>query len=916
MEISQVRKLFVDFFEKKGHTFVPSSSLIPHQDPTILFTIAGMAQFKDALTGAEKRSYSRATNFQKCLRVGDLEDVGQDGRHLTFFEMLGSWSFGDYYKHDAILWARELALDVLRFPLDKLWVTVHHSDLESEEIWKSAGITGERIRRLGDKDNFWAMGPTGPCGPCSELYVDQGPKVGKCTDKTFDCKAGPGCDCDRYLEFWNLVFMQFDKQPDGSLKELPMKSVDTGAGLERVSALLQGKTNVFEIDSFVNLKKGIANVLHLGSLDKCHPFQITSLNVVADHIRTLVFTLADGAHFSAEGRGYVLRRVLRRAVHHVHKLNSTLAKKGNILSLIAPQVVELFQEAYPELPENLSRVQEQLALEEGRFIQTLESGLEKFHQFAKQAQAKGQKVLEGADVFVLHDSFGFPSDLTRVLCQELGLGVDLEAFEKLMEAQRQRARGESKFYAQSQMEELPWIAIGSPKSDDSQKGFVGYQFSQVPVQKEGVLCYEVPGSPSDLMQFRSLDQREGELILGTSPFYPEGGGQVSDVGFIRFETPTLGCVTLDVAHVQKTKMGLVHRLQGAAWGPMAQEEFKSVKNVSYFVNRNHRLFTQRNHTATHLLHKALREVCGTNVVQNGSLVQPSGLRFDFTMPRALSKEEILQIQELVNEQIRLALPVVAHENVHITKAKEMGAMALFGEKYTDSVRVLDIEGFSKELCGGCHVRNTSEIGVFKIISESSVTSGVRRIEAITGEGILQAWQRDHQILQDLCASTKAPLSELTNRVDQFKETQKELERQLSKWQSEWVNAQIPEWVQKESVWLTSVEPPVRFLAKKLPIQSPEVLELAADRLRDKGVDLVLLGCVDQDRIHLISSCSDNIPKRFAKLTAGNLLKVSCESLGGKGGGRPTYAKGQAPVGEGTDNWFSLHALAWVKERLV
>jgi alanyl-tRNA synthetase len=680
MKSREVRKKFIEFFNQKNHTFVPSSSTIPVGDKTILFTIAGMAQFKDALTGVEKRPYNRATNSQKCIRIGDLDDVGKDGRHCTMFEMLGSWSFGDYYKKDAIQWAYELVSDVFKFPMDKLWVSVHDSDSEAADIWHKTGMPKERIVRLGDKDNFWTMGPTGPCGPCTELYLDQGPELGKCDVKGFDCKAGPGCDCDRYLEFWNLVFMQYDKKEDGTLEELPFKSVDTGSGLERVTALLQGKPSAFEIDSFEGIRSAILQRAQIPAARTAHEKE--SLNVVSDHIRTLTFTLADGANFSAEGRGYVLRRVLRRAVRHAHRLNPSLPKGQSFLADIVPAVVEEFGEFFPEIQQQMKRVQELIRNEEARFVATLESGLSKFQSFVNEARAQGRNMLMGEEVFILHDTFGFPSDLTRVLCEETGLKADLDGFVRCMQAQKEKSRAEAKFYKFDQ-DDSPWVELNG-LAQGALKTFAGYGFNEANTNVAGRAAFSVALPAKNMARVRQLKNKYFELWLAHSPFYPEGGGQVSDSGWVRVKSSDGNDVEFEIVDVRKSAAAIVHLLRHPEWSSseaegVTSETLKGLfsKDALALVDMKNRLATMRNHTATHLLHKALQVVLGDGVRQAGSYVGPEGLRFDFSHPTAVTREQLTRVEELVNAEILKNTGVRTHENVRLDDAKKMKTQCAF-----------------------------------------------------------------------------------------------------------------------------------------------------------------------------------------------------------------------------------------------
>lgn len=890
MKSREVRHKFIEFFKQKEHTFVPSSSTIPVGDKTILFTIAGMAQFKDALTGVEKRPYSRATNSQKCIRIGDLDDVGKDGRHCTMFEMLGSWSFGDYYKHDAIRWAYELVTQVYKFPTEKLWVSVHNSDSEAEQIWQQTGMPKERIVRLGDKDNFWTMGPTGPCGPCTELHLDQGPAVGKCDDKTFNCKAGPGCDCDRYLEFWNLVFMQYDKKEDGTLEELPFKSVDTGSGLERVTALLQGKTSAFEIDSFEGIRASILKRAQIPAARTAHENE--SLNVVCDHVRTLTFTLADGANFSSEGRGYVLRRVLRRAVRHAHRLNPALPKGQSFLADVVPAVVEEFGEFFPEIVQQQKRVQDLIRNEEARFVATLESGLSKFQGFVNEARAQGRNMLSGDEVFVLHDTFGFPSDLTRVLCEESGLKTDLDGFVRCMQAQKEKSRAEAKFYKFDQDDSV-WIELND-LSQSELKAFAGYKIPPSAEKVAGTPVSAVQVEARRIARVRQLKNKYFELWMSQTPFYPEGGGQVSDSGWIRVSTTDGNSTEFEVIDVRKSPAAIVHILRHPEWSTDESENLPAAvlkdmfsKGLTALVDMKNRSATMRNHTATHLLHKALQVVLGDGVRQAGSYVGPDGLRFDFSHPSAVTREQLDRVEAMVNDEILKNTGVTTHENVKLDDAKKMGAMAIFDEKYDDAVRVLDIAGFSMELCGGTHVPATGSIGLFRITSEGSVTSGVRRIEAVTGWGVMDNLSALKQQMANASDILKCAEADVLDRVRTLRESLKDTEKQLATVQSRLANSIVDQLVANAA----PLAPNTRIVTAQVEVSNAQELELYADRIKEKGIEIVVVGASLEGKAILLSAVKPDVTKAFKNVSAGNIIKQLSEKVDGKGGGRADFARG-------------------------
>ncbi len=893
MKTNEIRRKFIHFFETKKHTYVPSASTIPIADQTILFTIAGMTQFKSCLTGEEVRSYKRATNSQKCIRVGDLDDVGKDGRHCTMFEMLGSWSFGDYYKKEAIEWAYEFTKKELKLDLSRFWATVHHSDDEAFEIWKSIGVPAERIVRLGDKDNFWAMGPTGPCGPCSELYLDQGEKVGQCYEKGLVCK-GPGCDCDRYLEFWNLVFMQYNRQEDGTLLDLPMKSVDTGMGLERVTALTQGKTAIFDIDLFEKIKEEILITASIKTkLNELSEQQKESCNVVSDHIRLLTFTLADGANFSNEGRGYVLRRVLRRAVRHAHRLTKNWPKDQSFLEKIVKVVVSEMGEFYPEIVKNKNRIEEAIRNEELRFSSTLDSGLTKFNHFVEEAKAKNLKIISGENIFILHDSFGFPSDLTRVLCEEIGFTADLENFDRHMLEQKERSRAEAKFYKFDQ-DDSPWLELNklNPSED---KNFVGYNLKVTNVSSDKVEYAEVQIPSTNIKKVRQLKNKLFEVVIANTPFYPEGGGQVCDIGSLQIVNKD-GKNDFEVIDVRKTVTSIIHLLKHVEYSSESYESLSQEQLKNFFANSakvtaridfTSRQATMRNHTATHLAHKALQIVLGENVRQAGSLVNPSTLRFDFTHSRALSAKEIEQVEFLVNAQILKNIAVKTHEHVPLAKAKEMGAMAMFDEKYDDHVRMLEISDFSLELCGGTHISSTGNIGLFKIISEGSVTSGVRRIEAVTGFAALQYLKKLKNVIAHAAETAKCAESEISLRIIALRENTKDLEKNIVQLQSRLVNAQISELLSNAK----QLKNNARLVVTLSDSSDLKEMELLCDRLKEKPNTIAVIAAIFDNRAHIISAINPEMTKQNKKLSAGNIIKLLSEMVGGKGGGRPDFARG-------------------------
>jgi alanyl-tRNA synthetase len=893
MKTAELRKCFVEFFQERGHTFVPSSSTIPVGDQTMLFTIAGMVQFKNALTGEELRSYKRAVNSQKCVRVKDLDNVGKNGRHHTFFEMLGNWSFGDYFKHDAIHWAYDFVKNVVKMDMSKMWVSVHNTDDEAFEIWKNTGIEPSRIVRLG-ADNFWEMGPVGPCGPCSELYFDQGPTVGVDYHKRTHtkCLEQPGCECDRFLEFWNLVFMQFNKQEDGTLLELPFKSVDTGAGLERFSALLQGKTSNFEIDVFEKIRESILRRAHMEPATVLANADLrVSLNVVTDHIRTLVFTLADGATFGNEGRGYVVRRVLRRAVRHAHRLNPSLPKDASFLADIAPSVVSEFGEFFPEIRENEKRVVEAIRSEELRFTRTLEKGLEYFHQFVAEAKSRGTRVIDGEKVFLLHDSFGFPSDLTQVLCEENFMEADLLGFAECMKAQKQKSRAEAKFYKFDQ-DDSEWIQIHEGASQD-ERNFAGYGIFESTGTYQGRDVVEMPCHQSQVRRVRQLKNKYFEVVLASTPFYAESGGQVADTGWIRFEAEGNIC-EFEFVDVRKTPSAIVHLLRHQDFSQDEAEVLPHNRLRSLFASHatllldySHRAAVARNHSATHLMHKALQVVLGDGVRQAGSLVDSTALRFDFSYGKGMSPSEIERVERMVNAEILRNHTVRTHENMDISEAKKMGATAIFDEKYDSLVRVVEVEGYSMELCGGTHVKQTGNIGLFKILSEGSVTAGVRRIEAVTGWGLFEYASGLRADLAEAAAAAGCADKELKKRIQALNDETKRLEKNVSQLESRLVNLQVLELVGNA----VEVKPGITLVASLSQGGSVKELELLADRLKEKNVGVVVVGGSVDGKAVVIASVNPAISKQNKNLAAGNIVRQVCELVDGKGGGRPDFARG-------------------------
>jgi alanyl-tRNA synthetase len=843
--VADIRRTFLDFFAQRGHTVVPSSPLVPANDPTLMFTNSGMVQFKDVFLGTDKRPYVRAASVQACLRAGgkhnDLENVGYTARHHTFFEMLGNWSFGDYFKRESLRWAWELLTEVYRLPADRLWATVYHEDDEAYDIWtKEIGLPPERVVRIGDNkggkyqsDNFWMMADTGPCGPCSEIFYDHGPEVAG------GPPGSPDADGDRYIEIWNNVFMQFDMQPDGSVRPLPAPCVDTGMGLERIAAILQGVHSNYDIDLFQALIRAAAR--ETGATDLGSP----SLRVIADHIRATAFLVADGVIPSNEGRGYVQRRIIRRAIRHGYKLG----RKAPFFHRLVPDLVAQMGEAYPHLAANTQRVMDVLQAEEERFFETLGHGME----ILEAALAGGQTTLPGDVAFKLHDTYGFPLDLTHDVCRERGVGVDVAGFEAAMERQKTQARAAGKF----KMDRV--LDYAGPDNR-----FVGYEHLQA--QAKVVALYHEGTPVAELKAGQA-----GIVVLDETPFYAESGGQVGDSGVL-----ISGSARFEVHDTQKIK-AQVHGHHGV----VAQGVIAVGDHVSAQVDGARRAATMRNHSATHLMHKALREVLGEHVQQKGSLVDAERTRFDFAHPAPLTPAQIRAIEARVNAEILANTPTQARV-MDLEAAKASGAMMLFGEKYGETVRVLDI-GSSRELCGGTHVARTGDIGLFKIVAEGGVAAGVRRVEAVTGEGALAYLQGLEAQVQSAAAALKAPLPELVARIEQTQQRVRELERELDGLKAKLASAKGDE-LAAQAVDVQGL----RVLAARLDGADAKTLRETVDRLKDKlGRAVVVLASVEGSKVQL---CAGVTPDAVARgLKAGELVNAVAQQVGGKGGGKPDLA---------------------------
>lgn len=850
MKSAQIREAFLSFFEEKGHTRVASSSLIPGNDPTLLFTNAGMNQFKDCFLGLEKRAYTRATTSQKCVRAGgkhnDLDNVGYTARHHTFFEMLGNFSFGDYFKRDAITYAWEfLTSDKwLNLPKDKLWVTVYASDDEAYDIWtKEVGIPAERMVRIGDNkgapyasDNFWAMGDTGPCGPCTEIFYDHGPDIWG------GPPGSPEEDGDRYIEIWNNVFMQFNRTADGVMHPLPAPSVDTGMGLERVSAVLQHVNSNYEIDLFQSLLNAAAQAIGCANEGQA------SLKVVADHIRSCSFLIADGVLPSNEGRGYVLRRIIRRACRHGNKLGA----KGSFFHQIVAALVGEMGEAFPELKQQQAHIERVLKTEEEQFAKTLENGLKILEQ---DLAGLSGSVIPGDVVFKLYDTYGFPADLTADIARERELTIDEEGFEREMEAQRQRARASSAF----------GMDYNSLVKVDGDTRFLGYQGYSGAGQ---IVALFKDGQAVDSL----LEGEEGVVVLDQTPFYAESGGQIGDCGYLEGAG-----VRFDVRDTTKAGGAFLHH------GVVAKGSLSTGASVKAEVEGEVRQATALNHSATHLLHAALRQVLGEHVQQKGSLVDSQRLRFDFSHFEAIKPEQLKALEDIVNAEIRKN-SAVDTEETDIETAKAKGAMALFGEKYGDQVRVLSMgDGFSVELCGGTHVSRTGDIGLFKIISEGGVAAGVRRIEAVTGAAALAYLNGAEEQLKEAAGLVKGSRDNLLDKLSALVERNRQLEKELEQLKAKAASAA------GNDLAASAVDVKgVKVLAARLDLDGDALLALV-DQLKNKlGRAVILLGGALEGKVTLVAGVTQDLT---GQLKAGDLMKQAAAAVGGKGGGRPDMARG-------------------------
>ena len=849
MKSSEIRQKFLDYFASKGHAVVASSSLVPHEDPTLLFTNAGMNQFKDVFLGFDKRPYTRAASSQKCVRAGgkhnDLENVGYTARHHTFFEMLGNFSFGDYFKREAINFAWELLTDVFKLPRDKLWVTVYAEDDEAYDIWtREIGVPAGRVIRIGDNkgaryasDNFWMMGDTGPCGPCTEIFYDHGEHI-------FGGPPGsPDEDGDRYIEIWNNVFMQFNRDEQGVMHPLPKPSVDTGMGLERISAVLQGVHANYEIDLFQTLIKAAARETHCADPDS------PSLKVLADHIRACAFLIADGIIPGNEGRGYVLRRIIRRAIRHGYKLGARAAFFHKLL----PDLAAEMGDAYPELKQNQDRISEVLRQEEERFFATIEHGMAILEAELGAMEQSGAQVFNGETAFKLHDTYGFPLDLTADVCRELGVTVDSAAFDIAMARQKEQARAAGKFKMAANLE-----------YDGPATVFHGYETLEA---KGNVLALYQDGSPVNEL----AEGEMGVVVLDNTPFYAESGGQVGDRGALQSVHGIFAVE--DAQKIQASVFG--HH------GVVTTGKISVGNNVSARVDTQARARIMRNHSATHLMHKALREVLGSHVQQKGSQVDPDKTRFDFAHNAPMSAGELRRVEQIVNAEI-LANAATQTRLVPIEEAQKLGAMALFGEKYGDEVRVLDI-GSSRELCGGTHVARTGDIGLFKVVAESGVAAGVRRIEAVCGDNALALVQQQQMLLAGVAEALKAQPQEAEARAIQVLDQVKALEKELSRLKSRLASSQGDD-LAAQAAEINGA----RVLAAAIEGGDAKTLRETLDKLKDRLKSAaIVLAAVEGGKVTLIAGVTADLT---AKVKAGELVNFVAQQVGGKGGGRSDMAQ--------------------------
>lgn len=857
MGLNEIRSKFLNFFESKGHLVQPSYSLVPHNDKSLLLINAGMAPLKNYFSGTEIPPSKRMTTCQKCVRTGDIENVGVTARHATLFEMLGNFSFGDYFKEETLKWGWEFVTEHLNIPQDKIWVSVYLEDDEAFEIWeKEIGIPKERIVRLGKEDNFWEIG-TGACGPCSEIHFDRGEEYG-CDNP--DCK--PGCDCDRYLEFWNHVFSQFNKDEEGNYNPLENKNIDTGMGLERIACIMQGVNTIFDVDTIKHILNAVEKMTNSNygkeyKVDK-------SIRIITDHIRSVSFLVADGVLPSNEGRGYVLRRLLRRAARN----GKLLGMKEPFLYKLVDEVIAVSGEAYPELVEKAEYIKKVIRIEEEKFNETIDKGSEILASYIEELKSNNEKTLSGENAFRLYDTYGFPVDLTKEILEEEHLEIDEEGFQAEMEKQRQTARD-----ARGNMDSEAWKEDAIAKLDkDIVTDFEGYETLSIESTVKGI------AKENELVKSASIGD-EVIIVLDKTAFYPEGGGQVGDKGLLVNKNEDV------VVEVIDTKKGPNHTIKHIC---VVKSGMINVGDVVYTkVDKEVRLASARNHSATHILHKVLKEVLGEHVNQAGSLVTPERLRFDVTHFEAISKDELKVIEEKVNDMIFEALDITC-ENMSMTDASNKGATALFGEKYGDEVRVVSMGEYSIELCGGTHLTNTSQIGMFKILSEGGVAAGVRRIEAITGKEVYYFLNNKQNLINEVCTTVKAKEDNLVARVGHLLDETKSLAKELNEVKAK-MSLQSADSILDSKVDINGVN----IVTSKFEDMDMDTLRNTADTLRDKlSSGVVVLANVAGGKINFVATATKDVVEKGVH--AGNIVKEVAQIAGGKGGGRPNMAQAGAP----------------------
>ncbi|HOD13394.1 MAG TPA: alanine--tRNA ligase [Spirochaetota bacterium] len=858
LTVMDLRKSFIEFFREREHRIVPSSSLIPKDDPTLLFTTAGMVQFKPMFAGTVELEYTRAATVQKCLRTSDLENVGKTKRHLTFFEMLGNFSFGDYFKEEAIQFAWDFSTTVIGFPKEKIWVSIYEDDDEARDIWRDRiGIPENKIVRLGKADNFWGpAGDTGACGPCSELYIDRGEKYG-CGRP--DCK--PGCECERFLEYWNLVFNQYNQDADGTLHPLPRPGIDTGMGLERLATLVQDVDSVYDTDEFKHLTSFVCEKAKV----KYEGGEKVAVNIIAEHARALTFAISDGVYPSNDGRGYVLRRVLRRAMRFSRQLGIT---EPFICSMVDP-VIGIMQEFYPELKEAAAGVKRVIESEEQRFLETLENGMNRLEEIMGTCIKKKEKIISGNDAFLLYDTFGFPLEMTREMALERGLDVDMNGYEQEME--KQRERGKQSWKASSGSLEDALEEIGKKAGDSVFRGYESV------VYRSGIELLHDGSAVTDRLAVGT----KGLVVLKETSFYGESGGQVGDIGTI---TAPSGA-SFRVEDTKKINRTIIHM------GEVVSGEFRTGDEVEAAVDVVNRNLIRANHSVTHLLHAALRSVLGTHVRQAGSLVAPERMRFDFTHFNAMTAEEIRKIEEIVNRKIWENIPVMT-EIMNYQDAVKTGAMAVFDEKYEDTVRVISVPGFSKELCGGTHVTSTGQIGLFKILREASPGAGMRRIEAVTLRGVLERYNSYDGIIAELAKTVNVAESAIVKRVDELMKRTRQLEKEIEKMRKETITSDM------DSLVAGAVDAGgVKIISRVFDGVGVDELRGLSDAIRSKtDPSVVLFGSNNGDTALLLFAATAGAVKKG--IDCGAIIKDAVKCVGGGGGGRKDMAQagGKNPAG--------------------